>query len=81
MQGQKSLTLHWIRVLGLGNKRIVCIFCYNADQYIKKVTMQPFDCEACKFKNCWRSVEVHINHIETAFVHLILVGNESYAYY
>jgi hypothetical protein len=43
--------------------------------------MQPFDCWMCKTKNRWHSVDAHINHIETAFVHSTIVCNESYTHY
>ena len=46
----------------------------------KDVTMQPIDCWMCKTQNRWHSVDAHINHIETAFVHSIIVCNESYTH-
>jgi len=45
------------------------------------VTMPPIDCRMCKTNNSWQSVDAHINHIETAFVHTIFVCNESYTPY
>jgi len=35
----------------------------------------------CKTQNRWDSVDAHINHIETAFVHSIIVCNQSYIHY
>jgi len=35
----------------------------------------------CKTQNRWHSVDAHINHIETAFVHSIIVCNQSYTHY
>jgi len=43
--------------------------------------MQPIDCWMCKTQNRWHSVDAHINHIETAFVHSIIVCNQSYTHY
>jgi len=43
--------------------------------------MQPIDCWMCKTQNRWHSVDAHINHIETAFVHSIIVCNQSYTQY
>jgi len=47
----------------------------------KDVTMQPIDCWMCKTQNRSHSVDNHINHIETAFVHSIIVCNQSYTHY
>jgi hypothetical protein len=44
----------------------------------QRVTMQPIDCQMCKTWNHWHSVDVHSNHIETAFVHTLIVCNKSY---
>jgi len=38
----------------------------------------PIDCRMCKTVNRWHSVDAHFNHIETAFVHPIIVRNDSY---
>jgi len=43
--------------------------------------MEPIDCWMCKTQNRWHSVNAHINHIATAFVHSILVCNQSYTYH
>jgi len=43
--------------------------------------MQPIDCWMCKTQNRWDSVDTHINHIETAFVHAKIVCNQSYNHY
>ena len=43
--------------------------------------MQPVDCWMCKTQNRWHSVDYHINHIETAFVHSIIICHQSYAHY
>ena len=47
----------------------------------KDVTMQPIDCWMCKTQNHWHSVDPHINHIETASVHSVIVWNQSYTQY
>ena len=47
----------------------------------KDVTMPPIDCRMCKTVNRWHSVDTHLNHIETAFVHPIIVRNDSYTHY
>ena len=47
----------------------------------KDVTMPPIDCWMCKTVNCWNSIDAHFDHIETAFVHPILVRNHSYTPY
>jgi hypothetical protein len=47
----------------------------------KNVTMPPIDCRMCKTVNRWQSVDAHLNHIETAFVHPIIVRNDSYIHY
>jgi len=41
----------------------------------------PIDCRMCKTANRWHSVDAHFNHIETAFVHPIIVRNDSYTHY
>jgi len=43
--------------------------------------MQPIDCWMCKSQNCSHSVDAHINHIETAFVHSKILCNKSYTHY
>jgi len=43
--------------------------------------MQPMDCGMCKTQNHWQSVDAHINHIETAYVHSIIICNQSYTHY
>jgi len=40
--------------------------------------MRPIDCWMCKTRNRWHSVDAYINHIKTAFVHSIMVCNQSY---
>jgi len=35
----------------------------------------------CKTQNRWHSVDAHINHIETALVHSIIVCNQSYTHH
>jgi len=47
----------------------------------KDVTMPPIDCRMCKTVNRWHSIDAHFNHIETAFVHPIIVRNHSYTPY
>jgi len=47
----------------------------------KDVTMQPIDCRMCKTHNRSHSLDTHINHIQPAFVHSIIVYNESYTQY
>ena len=47
----------------------------------KDVTTQPIDCWMCKTRNCSHSFDAHINIIETAFVHSIIVWNKSYSHY
>jgi hypothetical protein len=47
----------------------------------KDVTMPPIDCRMCKTVNYWHSIDAHFNHIETAFVHPIIVSNDSYTHY
>ena len=47
----------------------------------KDVTMPPIDCRMCKTVNRWHSIGAHFNHIETAFVHPIIVHNDSYTHY
>jgi len=47
----------------------------------KDVTMPPIDCRTCKTINRWHSIDAHFNHIETAFVHPIIVRNHSYTPY
>jgi hypothetical protein len=41
------------------------------------MTMQPIDCQMCNTWNRWHAVGSHINHIETTFVHSIIVCNKS----
>jgi len=41
----------------------------------------PIDCQMCKTVDRWHSVDTHFNHIETAFVHPIIVRNNSYTHY
>jgi len=43
--------------------------------------MQPIHCWMCKTQNRWHSVDAHINHIKTAFVHWIIAYNQSYTQY
>ena len=43
--------------------------------------MQPIDCWMCRTQNRWHSVDAHINHIETTFVHWIIVFNQSDTHY
>jgi len=43
--------------------------------------MLPIDCWMCKTQNRSHSVGTHINHVETAFVHSIIVCNQSYTHY
>ena len=43
--------------------------------------MQPIDCWMCETQNRWHCVDAHFNHTETAFVHRIIVCNQSYAQY
>jgi len=43
--------------------------------------MQPFDRRVCKAKNHWLSVAAHINHIQTAFIHSLVVCNKMYTHY
>jgi len=45
------------------------------------VTLPPIDCWMCKTKNSWHSVDDHINHIETAFIHTSISCNEPYTHY
>jgi len=45
------------------------------------MTIPPIDCRMCKTVNRWHSVDAHFNHIETAFVHPIIVHNDSYTDY
>jgi hypothetical protein len=47
----------------------------------KDVTRLPIDCRMCKTVNCWHSTDAHFNHIETAFVHPIIVRSDSYTHY
>jgi len=47
----------------------------------KDEIMEPFDCGMCKAKNCSCSIDTHIKHSETAFVHLIIVCNELHIHY
>jgi len=80
MQCQKSLTLNfliwqWVCYLPFSLSR------WPIHSLWKDVTMQPFDCQKCKTRNRWHSVDVHINHIETAFLHWIIVCNQSYRHY
>jgi len=45
------------------------------------VTIQPIDCRLCETKHRWQSVDDQINHIKTAYVHWIIVCNQSYSQY
>jgi hypothetical protein len=45
------------------------------------MTMPPIDCRMCKTVNRWHSIDAHFNHIETAFVHPIIVRNNLYTHY
>jgi len=81
MQGPQSLMLSWRSFLGSGNKCVMCLFRYNANQWIKNATIQPFQCWVCKTKNPWPSVDVHINQMEPEFVHALIVCNELYTHH
>jgi len=50
----------------------------------KNVTMQPFDCAKGKSKNCWRSVDIHLNDILTVIgcatiarkMHIVIIESQ-----
>ena len=56
----------------------ILLLCQPIRLLWKDVTMPPIDCRMYKTVNCWQSVDAHFNHIETAFVHPIIVHNHSY---
>jgi len=45
------------------------------------MTMPPIDCWICITYNRWHSVDAHINHIESAFAHSIIVCNQLYTHF
>jgi hypothetical protein len=47
----------------------------------KDVTMPPMIAECGKTVNRWHSIDAHVYSIETAFVHPIIVRNDSYTHY
>jgi hypothetical protein len=55
--------------------------CWPIHSLWKNVTMQPIDFWMCKTKNRAHSVDTHITHIETAFVHSIILFIQSYTHY
>jgi len=74
IQSRKLLTRLWLWLLWFGNMRFICLFPYNDGQFIHFERMwqkPPIDCWMCKTKNHWHSMNSHIDHIETAFVHSI----------
>jgi len=55
--------------------------CRAIHSLCQNVTMPPIDCQMCMTRNRWHSVDTHINHIETAFVHSIIVCHHSHTHY
>jgi hypothetical protein len=47
----------------------------------KHVTMPPIDWPMCKTVNRWNSIDADFHDIETAFVHPIILLNDSYTHY
>ena len=80
MQGQNSLTLRWRSLLRWGDVCIVCLFGYNADLHIQcggTRQYSPLVVECVRLK----VVDADIKHIETAFVHSMIVCNDSHIHY
>jgi len=71
IQSQKSLALWWGSILGCGNERVICLFCFNTDQCIHLQRMSEY---SPSIAEC-----VQLNIVDTEFT-LKLISSKQPVY-
>jgi len=85
-QDKRPKLIHTPLTFIFGIRQQVCCFPFYLSQrqirwLWKVVTMQPFDSQSCKTKNCWCPFDAHLKHILTVIVCSIIGYKNLYSLY